>query len=130
MGTDLYKGNTTHYHSIGQNVMVTAKSYPMRNGYFGVDSPSTRSRTRNIFSPDNLATAKDFYSKIANGGKETIYNHGALRVTKMSDGTYISMRTVSHSDGTPVVDINIEGSKSTGGVKRQKIHFVKGDERR
>ena len=75
MGTDLYKGNTTHYHSIGQNVMVTAKSYPMRNGYFGVNSPSTRSRTRNIYSPDNLATAKDFYSKIANGGKETIYNY-------------------------------------------------------
>ena len=38
------------------------------------------------------------------------------------------MRTFSHSDGTPVVEINITNSTSTGGVKQQKIHFVKGDE--
>ena len=29
------------------------------------------------------------------------------------------------SDGTPSVEINIEQSTSNGGVKQQKIHFVK-----
>ena len=130
MGTGYYKGNTAHYHSIGQNVMVTTKSYPMQNGYFGVNSPSTGNRTRNIISADNLATAEDFYSKIANGGLEKEYKHGALRITRMHDGTVITMRTVSHSDGTPVVEINISSSRSTGGVKQQKIHFVKGDEKK
>ena len=127
MGTDLYKGNTTHYHSIGQNVMVTAKSYPMQNGYFGIKSPSTGSKTRNIVSSDNVAAAKDFYSKIANGGIERVEKNGKLSITKMHDGSIITMRTYSHSDGTPVVEINISNSQSTGGVKQQKIHFIKGD---
>ncbi len=29
------------------------------------------------------------------------------------------------ADGTPAVDINIKNSKESGGVKQQKIHFVK-----
>ncbi len=128
MGTGNYKGNTSHYHSIGQNVMVTSQKYPMQNGYFGVVSPSTGSKTRNIVSHDNLATAKDFYDRIANGGIEKISKGGALRIAKMHDGTIITMRTFSHSDGTPVVEINITNSTSTGGVKQQKIHFIKGDE--
>ena len=130
MGVCDYKGGATYYHSIGQNVMVTSQKYPMRNGYFGVVSPSTGSKTRNIVSHDNLETAKDFYDRIANGGIEKTSKGGALRITKMHDGTVITMRTFSHSDGTPVVEINITNSISTGGVKQQKIHFVKGDEKR
>ena len=42
----------------------------------------------------------------------------------MADGTVITMRKVSHSDGTPAVDINIKPSTHTGGVKGQKIHFI------
>lgn len=47
-----------------------------------------------------------------------------MRITRMADGTVITMRKISHSDGTPVVDINIRPSTQTGGVKSQKIHFV------
>lgn len=39
----------------------------------------------------------------------------------MNDGTVITMRVVSHSDGTPVADVNIKNSTRTGGVKTQKI---------
>ena len=39
--------------------------------------------------------------------------------------TIVSYRKVSSSDGTPAVDINIKKSKESGGVKQQKIHFVK-----
>ena len=42
----------------------------------------------------------------------------------MADGTVITMRTTSHSDGTPVVEINIAKSKHSGGIKQQKIHFI------
>lgn len=48
----------------------------------------------------------------------------------MHDGTDITFRTTSHSDGTPVVEINIIRSTSSGGVRRQKIHFMKGEERK
>ena len=43
----------------------------------------------------------------------------------MADGTIVTWREVSHSDGSSAVDINIKYSNNSGGLKRQKIHFVK-----
>ena len=37
---------------------------------------------------------------------------------------------LSTSDGTPVVDINISKSRGSGGIKKQKIHFVKGEDKK
>lgn len=124
MGTSLYKGGTVKYHSISQNILITSKSYKYSNGYFWESSPSTGSRTRNIASSDNIATATDFYNKIALGGTEKIYNNGNRRITQMSDGTVITWRKSSTSDGSSVVEINISRSGHTGGIKRQKIHFI------
>ncbi len=125
MGTG-YKGNSRYYRSISQNIFITASKYAYSNGRFGISSPHGGASTRNIFSTDNLSTATDFYNKIAFGGKENIL-HDNLRITRMADGTIITMRKVSHSDGTPVVDINIERSTQTGGIRKQKIHFIKED---
>lgn len=50
--------------------------------------------------------------------------NGAI-VMKMKDGTQISYRETSSSDGSPAVDINIA---SPVRVKRQKIHFVNATE--
>lgn len=127
MGTGSYKGGTIKCHNIEQNILITAQTYKYSNGYFGESSPSTGSRTRNIVSNDNVATAKDFYSKIALGGKEKILSDN-LKVTNMSDGTRISFRIKSKSDGTPVVEINISKSTHSGGVKYQKIHFIRRDD--
>ena len=126
MGTT-YKGGAAYYRSVGQNVLITSGKYQYSKGFFGENSKHGKERTRNIFASDNRATAKDFYDKIAYGGKEKIIDNN-LRITRMADGTVISMRKVSSSDGTPVVDINIKPSKHTGGVKGQKIHFVQGDD--
>ncbi len=123
MGTG-YKGKSKYYRSIGQNVLITASKYAYANGRFGISSSHGGASTRNVTSADNLSTATDFYNKIAFGGKESIVNDN-LRITRMADGTIITMRKVSHSDGTPVVDVNIERSTRTGGIKKQKIHFVK-----
>lgn len=123
MGTG-YKGESKYYRSIGQNILITSLKYIYSNGRFGVNSPHGGASTRNIASPDNLLTAIDFYNKIAFGGKEQIVDDN-LRITRMADGTIITMRKVSHSDGTPVVDINIERSAHNSGIKKQKIHFIK-----
>ena len=125
MGTT-FKGNSVYFRSIGQNILLASKKYNYAHGYFGNNSKHGRDRTRNVSSPDNLATAKDFYNKIAFGGKEQIINSN-MRITRMADGTVITMRKRSHSDGTPVVDINVKPSRHTGGVKAQKIHFIKED---
>lgn len=124
LGTSIYKGGTVKYHSIGQNILITSNSYKYSNGYFGDNSQSTGNRTRNIASSDNVATATDFYNKIALGGTEKIYDNGNRRITQMSDGSVITWRKTSTSDGTSVVEINISNSTHTGGVKRQKIHFI------
>lgn len=125
MGTG-YKGNSVYFRSIGQNVLIASSKYDYSKGYFGENSTHGKNRTRNITAQDNLAAAKDFYGKIAFGGKEQVINNN-MHITRMADGTVITMRKVSHSDGTPVVDINIKPSTHTGGVKGQKIHFVQGD---
>ena len=126
MGTG-YKGNSVYFRSIGQNVLIVSSKYGYANGYFGENSKHGSNRTRNIIAADNLTAAQDFYDKIAFGGKERIVNDN-MRITRMADGTVITMRKISHSDGTPAVDINIEPSTHTGGVKSHKIHFVQEDD--
>lgn len=121
LGTSIYKGGTVKYHSIGQNILITSNSYKYSNGYFGDKSPSTGSKTRNIASSDNISTATDSYNKIALGGTEKIYDNGNRRITQMSDGSVITWRKTSTSDGTSVVEINISNSTHTGGVKKQKF---------
>ena len=123
MGTG-FNGNAPYYRSIGENALIVGSSYGFRNGYFGENSPHGGNSTRNIVADDNLSAAQDFYDKLAYGGKEQIVSDN-MRITHMADGTVITMRKVSSSDGTPAVDINIEKSSGSGGVKSQKIHFVK-----
>ena len=123
MGTS-YKGDSLYFRSIGQNIMIVATKYAYSDGYFGDNSPHGSDRTRNIVAEDNVKAARDFYDKLAFGGKERITDDNK-RITRMADGTVITMRETSHSDGTPAVDINIKNSTHTGGVKGQKIHFIK-----
>lgn len=63
---------------------------------------------------------------IADGTEKVLFDN--LKVTSMSDGSRISFRKKSTSDGTPVVEINITKSTHTGGVKYQKIYFIKEDD--
>ena len=74
MGTG-FKGGNISYRSISDNIKTTASKYNYSNGRFGTNSPSTGNKTRNITSNNPVATANDFYSKIANGGSEKIYNN-------------------------------------------------------
>lgn len=119
-----YKGNTGHYHSITENLPALTSQYKYSNGYFG-EKGIGRSFVRNIQSDAPLNTAKDFYNKIAHGGIEKKMSNGKGIYTKMKDGSIISFREISSSDGTPAVEINIRRSNEHGELKYQKIHFTK-----
>lgn len=124
LGTSIYKGGTTKYHSISDNINNLKSNYKYSNGYFG-EKGQGRDFTRNISCSDPIKTAKEFYDIASKGGAETTYDKG--RYAKLFDGTIISYREISTSDGTSVVEINIRQSFNNAGVKFQKIHFVKGD---
>ena len=121
-----YKGDTGHHHSITENLGSLTAKYDYSNGYFG-EQGKGRSFVRNISSDDPANTAKDFYDTAAHGGIEGAMYNGKGYVTKMKDGTILSYREVSFSDGSPAVEINIRQSDDHGDIKYQKIHFVKGE---
>jgi hypothetical protein len=118
-----YKGDTGHHHSISENLGALKAYYSYSKGYFGVKGDG-RTFVRNISSIDPVGTAKKFYDKAAYGGIERKMANGKGIYTKMSDGTILSFRKISSSDGTPAVEINIRGSSEHGDLKYQKIHFI------
>ena len=130
MGT-YYKGGASHYHSISENVSSLKRKYPYKDGYFGKKGDSsTNAKVRHIESNDPQTTARASYDKAAYGGiEEPIYNKRTGdkigMKTTLADGSVITWRNVSSSDRSPAVDINISRSQDSGGVKEQKIHFVK-----
>ena len=118
---DGFKGGTDHHHSVGENLDDVKSAYPYEDGFFGEEAGEEEKR--HIYSDDPLAAAHDFYDRIGKGGiEEPLPNGKGVRVT-MADGTVISIRDVSESDGTPAVDISIRRSTDSSGVRKQKIHF-------
>ena len=122
MGTG-FKGNSPTYRTIGENISNVSKSYDFSRGYFGYDSPHGKESTRNISSDDALKSAKDFYDRLAYGGIEDKVTD-SMSITRMADGTIITMRKVSNSDGSPAININVIRSANPAGLRKQKIHFV------
>lgn len=131
MGTG-YKGGADHYHSISENLPPLKEKYSYNDGYFGDKGNNKKNnKVRHIESSNPSRTAKDFYDSLTHGGKEEpIYDKRTGerigKKTTLADGSIVSWREVSSSDGSPAVDINIEYSSDSGGIKQQKIHFVKG----
>ncbi len=120
-----FKGDTGHHHTIAENINSLKSNYGFNNGYFGEQGQSRHISTRNIKSDNPIKDSKDFYDKITHGGIENKLPNGKGYMTEMSDGSIITYREYKSSDGSPVVDINIKYSKDNGGIKQQKIHFVK-----
>ena len=99
--------------------------YTYNNGYF-FEKGLGREHTRDNYSENPLETAREFYDKLTYGGIESEFTNGKGLKTRMSDGTIVSFRETSTSDGSPVVEINIQKSSNYGDLKQQKIHFVLG----
>ena len=129
MGTG-YKGNTPYHHSISENLPILKEEYPYINGYFGYQGKGDNPHVRNIRTSNPQITARVFYDTLTYGGLERpLFSKSTGNVigqlTYLADGSVISWRNVSSSDGSPAVDINIQRSTNSGGIKQQKIHFVK-----
>ena len=96
---------------------ILVKKETAKTTVLGILNPPTRKQQQKTFMiKQPLEEKKNLYGK-----------DGSIKgaTTKMSDGTIITWRKVSSSDGSPAIDINIKYSNDSGGLKRQKIHFVK-----
>lgn len=122
-----YKGVTLYYHSINDNISSVKNSFKYHNGYFG--EQGTSSRVRVIYGNNPASMGKYFYDKIAFGGIEKDLPNGKGKVTYMADGSIITFRATTKSDDYPGVDINISKSTDSGGIKQQKVHFGKKDDK-
>ena len=118
-----YKGGASKQRTIGDNLGALRLKYDYRSGYCGERGGSRE--VRHLFSDNPVTQAWDFYDTAGYGGIERQMRNGKGQTCTMRDGTVISIREVSSSDGSPAVDINIRRSTGSSGVKRQKIHFVR-----
>lgn len=107
-----------------ENIKSLTDIFPCVNGFFGAKGKG-RSFTRNIISKTPEAEALKFFNLAGNGGNISPFGDGKGTLSRMRDGTIISYRKVSTSDGTSVVEINLKQSDGIiGEIKSQKIHFV------
>jgi hypothetical protein len=113
-------------NTIRDNLHEMMQIVPLkRTGYFGEKSLKKKShKVRVVICSDPSRTAYDFQSKAIKGFSSMKIIEGKGYVAKLRDGTTITYRKTSTSDGTPVVELTIKGLKR---VKDQKIHFIKGE---
>lgn len=102
------------------NVDQLKAKFPLSSvGYFGKRGTGAR-----VIVTDNPALAAWDFAHLASGGAshlQTIPGRGYVWV--MRDGTRISYRFYSSSDGSPVVEL---APPDNSAIKKQKIHFVRG----
>ena len=120
------RGAADKHHDLADNLPQLTKAFPVSpEGYFGERGTG---KARRISSDNPLETARDFYEKATEGavqrGPMIQQNNGPVPRSEaaiLKDGSRVQIREVSHSDGTPAVEICIVRS---GFVKPQKIHFI------
>ena len=115
------------FHSLNDNLADVTRRFPLAP--YGKFGERGKGDARVIKSNAPVGTAYEFFNRIT-AGYATIrripYKDGSKKgcVATLKDGTKITIRKKSSSDGSPAVDINIV---SPGRVKTHKIHFVKGN---
>lgn len=120
-----YATSPSSPEQFGRNVDRLIREFPVdAQGKFGVKG---KGKSQRIYDAAPEAAARKFYETLGAGGDfRPIPGKGYLRW--FDDGTHVSYRPVSSSDGTPVIEITVytQGSKL---APYQKIHFMKGPAR-
>ena len=115
-------------NTIRGNLKSILRRYkPDKDGYIGERAKSERfPEYRKFTAKDPVEAAKRLFRSLGRGGiqKPLPGPNNTVKGWKrtMLNGDVITYRPRESSDGSPVVDINIV-SKTSGGLKYQKIHF-------
>lgn len=117
-----YVGRKQQYRSLEDNVNSIKTSYSLSDGFFGVKGKSRR--VREIHSRNHEKVAKDFFNTIAKGGILDLKTIPGGVVSRLKDGSVVSLRKITSSLNSPAVEIRFRSLDSKYGIKDQKIHFV------
>ena len=112
-------------HTLTDNLPALKKAFKTTpEGYFGTKGSNTS--IRRIASSNPLATAEKFFKVATKGGTRKNLDNAppGMEAVVMKDGSLITKRVRSSSDGSPVVEITVSKA-AKGAVKDQKIHFTK-----
>lgn len=106
--------------------LIQAKlTYNYNDGLFFDRSPKRHDDYVRICESDNpIKTSKEFFEILTQNSFSNKQFKDKKIIAKMTDGTVITWREKSSSDGSPVVEINIKRCDSNSGLKNQKIHFT------
>lgn len=117
-------GSASSPQAFGRNVSEILRSFSVnQQGLFGV---AGRGRSRRLYSDDPSATARLFYDTLGRGGQVRRIDRGYIRT--FDDGTHITYRPVSRSDGSPAIQISVQNPRSPL-ARYQKIHFMEGSDK-
>lgn len=116
---------TGAYKSVNDNLPKLTSRYKFNNGYFGERGNKNFIRTITSSNPQKSAT--EFFSTISEGGSFSESSNGKASIATMADGTVISYRTITTTENSPAVEINIRYSSESDSLKYQKIHFIRKD---
>lgn len=108
--------------SLEENLEELVKHFPVdERGYFGTKGVSRREWIRNIATEAPGRTAAEFAAMAAANPSvvRPLPDKGFVWI--MRDGSKVTYRWASTSDGTPVVELSCNGVL---GIADQKIHFV------
>ena len=105
------------------NASALLRRFPVNQQ--GVFSVPGRSSTRQLYSDDPAATARFFFDTLGRGGALRRIDRGYIRT--FDDGTHVTYRPVSGSDGSPAIQITVRNPNSPL-ARYQKIHFMKGSD--
>lgn len=115
------------FHSFADNLPNLTEKFPLEGRQFGEPSTTTRDKTvRIIKSKDPVKTAYEFFGLATEGAESIVHPKAGMSLARLKDGSFVSIRETSSSDGSPAVDLSI---KPAGFVKTRKIHFEKGEEK-
>ncbi len=117
--------NATNY--ISSNLRSIKRNYGMTDsGYIAQRyRKNISSNKRTFFSKNPVESAKKLFRTLGRGGiqKPLRDKDGSVKgwTRTMKGGDVITYRPRQSSDGSPVIDININSNRP--GIKSQKIHF-------
>lgn len=127
------KGHPTR--SFNDNIgKLSTQQKPDSDGFISTKAPGKgRDYFRNYYADDPVNAAKDLFVKLGKGGvQEPIYNKKDGTIVgwkrRMIGGDYITYRPCKSSDGSPVIQITINSTRS--GLKPQKIHYYDKEKRK